>query len=365
MRISVVIASFTITGVSLAQLRFARALAKRGHDVDLVIGYLNSQHTMPVVENVRLLVWNKPKARGMLLPMMQYLRVAKPDLVFSAEDHLNAVVLLAAILSASNAKISGSSRVLPSDILAYSNKAFSKGWFLKQAMKAVMWRADAMTCVSKDMVEHYRDIFRAPPHVCVYNIVVDKQSLARALEPVDEEWVIRGRYPIVVAAGTLDTRKGFADLINALSILSKRRLVRLVIFGEGPLRAALEDLIVKLGLTDVVTLPGNVDNPLKYFRHADAFVLSSYAEGMPNVLVEAMMCGCTPVATDCPTGPRELLHDGRCGYLVPLGDPAAMSAAIERALENPIPGELLAEAVQPFEEGAVIERHFELLGVTG
>ncbi len=86
-------------------------------------------------------------------------------------------------------------------------------------------------------------------------------------------------------------------------------------------------------------------------------------DGLPNVLVEAMLCGCTPVSTDCPTGPREVLQEGRYGYLVPMRDPEAMAAAIQRALDNPIPAALLAEAVKPFAEDAVIRRHFEVLGL--
>jgi glycosyltransferase involved in cell wall biosynthesis len=120
---------------------------------------------------------------------------------------------------------------------------------------------------------------------------------------------------------------------------------------------------MELGLSDNILLQGFVDNPLKYFAGADVFVLSSHVEGLPNVLVEAMMCGCTPVSTDCPTGPREVLHDGKYGYLVPMRDPDAMAAGIEQALDKPIPEQLLAEAIAPFEENAVIERHFEVLGL--
>ena len=93
-------------------------------------------------------------------------------------------------------------------------------------------------------------------------------------------------------------------------------------------------------------------------------MLSSHVEGLPNVLVEAMMCGCTPVSTDCPTGPRELLQEGKYGYLVPMRNPVAMAYGIEKALDNPIPKNLLDEAVQPFEESAVLKRHFEILGLT-
>jgi glycosyltransferase involved in cell wall biosynthesis len=124
-------------------------------------------------------------------------------------------------------------------------------------------------------------------------------------------------------------------------------------------------MVVEQGLHDVVELLGYVANPLKFFAHADVFVLSSHVEGLPNVLVEAMMCGCTPVSTDCPTGPREVLQDGRYGYLVPMRDPVALAQGIEKALDGPIPKEVLAEAVRPFEESAVIAKHFEVLGLAG
>lgn len=365
MKICVVTPLYAIAGVPLAQIRFARALAETNHDVDLVIGYVAPHYQLPDVPGVNVLVWNKPQVRKMLIPLWKYLRAVKPDVVFSAEDHLTAIVLSASILSGSKAKISGSSRVLPSDQVAYSNVFLSKGWFLKKLMTSVMWRADALTCVSKDMVKHYRQVFTSPPHVCVYNIINDKNSSAKMQEPVDHEWLLDKKIQVIITAGTMTTRKGFSDLIEAMRILCEKKVVRLIILGEGPLRNELESLVRTLELSDVVSMPGNVKNPLKYFYRADVFVLSSYAEGMPNVLVEAMICGCTPVSTDCPTGPSELLQDGKYGYLVPMHDPVAMATAIEKALENPIPRNLLAEAVKPFDEEAVIERHFEVLGLAG
>lgn len=363
MKICVVTPLFAIAGVPLAQLRFARALANMGHDVDLLIGRIDPQHKLPSVGGVNVHVFNRPNVRGMLLPLWQYFRNEKPDVIFSAEDHLNAVVLLAAIASGSRAKISGSSRVTPYD--TYSKVLLSKRWILKQLMRTVMWRADALTCVSKDMVEQYRLVFDSPPHVAVYNIVDDIHSRNRMQEQVNHEWFHNKTGPVLIAAGRLAAWKGFADLIRAMKELPRERNARLMILGDGPLREDLQALIFELGLSDVVRLEGYVENPLKYFSKADIFVLSSHVEGLPNVLVEAMMCGCTPVSTDCPTGPREVLQDEKFGYLVPMRDPVAMAAGIEKALDHPIPKELLAEAVRPFEEGTVLARHFEVLGLAG
>ena len=86
-----------------------------------------------------------------------------------------------------------------------------------------MWRADALTCVSKDMVEQYRRVFDSPPHVCVYNIVDDRHSRLKMKEPVEHEWFLRKECPVIVAAGRLAPWKGFVDLIHATKKLSLSR----------------------------------------------------------------------------------------------------------------------------------------------
>ena len=362
MKISVITARYSLTGVPLAQMRLARAFAARGHDVDVIFGYIDAGHPPPDGSGVNLINFETPRARGIVRPMVRYLRSTEPDIVLSAEDNLVGFVLLAAIMARSRAKIGGSSRVPPS--WTYSNKPFTKGWIFKQMMRAVMWRADALTCVSEDMVADYHRMFPGARHVAVYNIVGDPYSRARMMESVDHPWYVAPDGPLISAAGTLSPRKGFGDLIDAMALLRDRGVAgRLVIFGEGRSRTELEAQIAKLRLADRVSLPGRIDNPLRYFARSDASVLSSYAEGLPNVLIEAMMCGCSPVATDCPTGPREVLQGDHYGRLVPMHDPQALADGIEAMLAAPIAPELLAEAVRPFSADAVVARHLEVLGI--
>jgi len=361
LKIAVLSARFAISGVPLAQLRFSRALASAGHHVDFLIGLLNPGYDKPECENINVVVLNKARVSGMLITLVKYLKETKPDIIFSAGDHLNVIVLMAAIASGSKAKISCSSRVTPFD--TYSNIPFSKRWVLKLLMHTLMPRANALTCVSRDMVDQYKVVLRSNRHVCVYNIIDDIQSRERMNESVEDEFFNVKGEPILIAAGNLVFWKGFSDLLLAMSELTKTRKTKLIILGDGPLRAELEDQIKKLSLERVVKILGYVENPLKYFKKADIFVLSSHVEGMPNVLVEAMMSGCTPVATNCPTGPRELLQNGRYGYLVPVGDAVAMAEGIKLALDKPISEDLLREAVRPFAELDVLKRHFEILGI--
>ena len=92
-------------------------------------------------------------------------------------------------------------------------------------------------------------------------------------------------------------------------------------------------------------------------------MLSSHVEGLPNVLVEAMMCGSTPVATNCPTGPREVLDDGQYGYLVPMHDSEALAKGVINAIDSPIDSTMLENATQPFQEDQILQAHFNSLGI--
>ena len=107
--------------------------------------------------------------------------------------------------------------------------------------------------------------------------------------------------------------------------------MRLVILGEGGDRPALEELVRELGLQDIVDLPGFVGNPYAYMARASLFVLSSRWEGMPTVLIEALCLGKRVVATDCPSGPSDIVEDAS---LVPMEDPEALAAAICNALSG-------------------------------
>lgn len=349
------------SGVPLAQLRLARAFLARGFRVDFVFGFVPEGIDPPNIEGIDIHDLGQPRVVKLLLPIMRLIRKKRPDVIFSAEDHLNAIVTLAALLSGSRAKMSASSRVTPFD--TYSNAIFSKKWILKQLSRLLWRRVDVLTCVSEDMVGQYRNVFGLTRHSAIYNVIVDEDLHRKKEENVDHPWFADKEVPLIISAGRLAPEKRFADMIEAMRIVNDRRFARLVILGDGPLRGELQALIDRLGLTDRAELLGFQSNPMKYFRRSRLFILSSRVEGLPNVLVEAMACGCPVVSTNCPTGPREVLKDGEFGELVPVGSPLAMAEAILRALEADPRSEKLEEAVRPFTTEAVVARHLESLGL--
>src|SRR5690606_9194628 len=111
--------------------------------------------------------------------------------------------------------------------------------------------------------------------------------------------------------------------------------------GEGSQRESLEELVATLGLTERVDMPGFKQNPFAYMSRAKVYVLSSHLEGLPGSLVQALACGCPSVATDCPSGPFEILQGGKIGPLVEVGDHTAMAEAIISQMRTPPPPETL------------------------
>ncbi|MFM7038556.1 MAG: glycosyltransferase [Planctomycetaceae bacterium] len=142
----------------------------------------------------------------------------------------------------------------------------------------------------------------------------------------------------VVSAGRLNHEKGFHLLIEAVARMGARRAdceLRVALLGEGSHRARLQSQIDRAGLGDAIRMPGFEPRAAAWIASADVCVLPSLVEGMPNVLLEALVCGTPVIAADCPSGPSEVLEQGRLGLLVPVNDAAAISAAMEQILDLP------------------------------
>ena len=138
----------------------------------------------------------------------------------------------------------------------------------------------------------------------------------------------------IVAVGRLVYQKGFDILLRAYALLRKNGFEKslLLVLGKGEEEANLKNLAEKLGISESVKFLGFQPEPWRFLREADVFVSSSRFEGFSMVIAEAMFCGVPVVATDCPSGPREVLLDGKCGLLVPPEDPVALAEGIRKIL---------------------------------
>jgi glycosyltransferase involved in cell wall biosynthesis len=154
----------------------------------------------------------------------------------------------------------------------------------------------------------------------VYRPVVDRSTLRHRLG-------IDGY--CLLSVGRLVKEKGHHDAISALRFLPND--VRLVIAGEGPIREYLETLVKSLSLTERVTLLGELDQTelIDFYNAADALILASRSEGMPNVVLESLACG-TPVISNDVGGVSEIIHSPEAGILIAGVDPETIAGAVRR-----------------------------------
>jgi glycosyltransferase involved in cell wall biosynthesis len=230
-------------------------------------------------------------------------------------------------------------------------------------MRLLYPMADAVVAVSQGVARDLAAITGLPSHriQVVPNPVVTPHLFRLAQEPIAHPWLHDPERPVIMGMGRLTRQKDFPTLLRAFAKVRAEKRCRLIILGEGGERFGLEALAGSLGIGDDVHLPGFVLNPYPYLAGAALFVLSSVWEGFGVVLAEAMALGVPVVATDCPSGPREILRDGQIAPLVPMGDPEALAGAMLDTLARPPAKATLQEAVAEYTVERSARRYVEVL----
>lgn len=176
----------------------------------------------------------------------------------------------------------------------------------------------------------------APRITTIFNGVDRGMIVERSKHAFTHPFIEPDGPPLLVSVGRISRQKGFDILIEAFALVSRSRAARLLIIGDGPDEpvSALRELARARGIGDRIEFTGYLQNPFAALAKADLFVSSSRWEGASNALIEALACGLPLVATDCPTGSREILAGGRLGTLAPPEDPAGLARAILTELET-------------------------------
>lgn len=307
---------FTILLRHLDRERFEPQLAvlEAGGDyagdvpADVVIHNLGVQRVRYAVPRLLRLIWK-----------------IRPDTIVSTLGHLNVAISLVRHLFPPGVKVILREAILVSSLLPGEIKNH-RLW--AQLYRHSYRHADAIVCLSDSMVADMETNFGLPRNkmVRIYNPVdAEKVSADAALEPNP----YNGPGPHLVAAGRLTRQKGFDVLLDAMpAVLAVIPTARLVIIGEGPLREVLEKQAHSLKLTISVSFPGFQKKPWAYFQHADAFILPSRYEGMPNAMMEALALGTPVVATNCPGAVAEIAAMTPEIAMVPTEDPQALAKTI-------------------------------------
>jgi glycosyltransferase involved in cell wall biosynthesis len=285
-----------------------------------------------VPEDVEFVDLGCSRVRYAMPSILRLIWRLRPHVVLSTLGHLNLALALLRPLLPWGVRLVARETIVVSRNLQWQGRA----WVWALAYRLMGRAFDVLICQSQDMKDDLVANFGASPEkMVVINNPVDVARVRRlAAVPVPATGRGAGNAADLrlVAAGRLVEQKGFDLLLEAVARCADRRL-QLTILGEGPLRPMLEAQARALGIADRVHFAGFQANPYPFFRHADAFVLSSRFEGFPNVVLEALACGTPVIATPAPGGVREIL-DGIRGCVVAEDISATALAGAIRSYEG-------------------------------
>lgn len=334
MNILLVCSSLNGGGAERVAANLANGFAKEGHTVFFFTRH-KTNDCYSLDPSVARIFPERDGVVGQILSIRRVLNSKAIDLLISFTDVPNIVAFLASFFS-KNAPVfipTVHTNVMARDARLVHDFKFRLIRFLH---KLACRNSSSVIAVSSGaasaLIEYYG---------------VEREKVATIWNPVlgDEIEVLNGHVKNerssqirLVAAGRLTEAKNYYLMLDAVKILDGNWPNKFVldIYGEGELRGDLESYRDNLGIEKNVNFKGFVDDLQLRLSNYSVFVFSSNWEGFGNVLVEALTAGVPIVSTDCPSGPREILDNGRFGRLVPVGDAESFAAAIQETVLNPV-----------------------------
>lgn len=363
MRISIYFPSFGDGGAERMLVNLARGLAEAGDQVCFITKDGHAPYLDELKGVVQTELFGPRRRRDALLEHLSRFRPAA--VIAGKDDALAELVELP--------RRDGGFKVVARPGTNISRRLARRGWLKRwrtlRRLRRIYPRADLVVANSRGVAADIAAITGIPLDAIpvVRNPVITPRLAEFAAAPCSHPWLAAGAgIPVIMGLGGLRHQKGFDVLIRAFAEVARGRDCRLLIFGQGRLRAELLGLAAGLGVAGRVELAGFVENPYPCLARADLFVLASNWEGSPNALTEALALGVPAVATDCPSGPREILRDGAVGPLVPVADPPALARAMVEALDATPDRSRLREAVADYSQARAAAHYRRLLAaVTG
>ncbi|RTZ64981.1 MAG: hypothetical protein DSZ29_04820 [Aquificaceae bacterium] len=314
-KIALVIADLDLGGGQRVAINLADALAKK-HDVSILIFQDQHIHYQPSGKIVHLQCPEKKSILGKVFNVFKRSYTLRKHFKQAQYDHIYS------FMETANFPTAIASREAILSVHCNPRKLLS--FFEKVLLRLTYHRAKQVIAVSDDVADILKEDFSLKHVSRIYN-PVDLDAIAK-----QSKTPYVHHKPYIVALGRLNEVKRFDLLIEAYAKTKAQQQCDLIIVGEGEMRTSLEQQIKALNLTNKVHLAGVKMNPYPYLADAKFLVLSSRTEAFPMVLVEALATKCPVIATDCPTGPREIIKQGENGLLVKNEDATAMTKAIDK-----------------------------------
>ncbi len=326
-------------GTERNTVNLLKSLSREQYALSLLLAERKGDFIKDIPADVLIESFETPRLRHLFFKLVDYFKQEKADVFVSAFPRFNAVVLLAKWIAG------GKTKVVVTEHLSFSllsknaktpSHRFIARFLFPYFIRFFYPSANSIICVSRGIADEISLMMGHGKNVrVIYNPVADDSIAQKAQENPGHPWFADTAIPVIVMVARLSKTKDQPTLFEALEIIRTKQPARLMIIGDGSERQKLENLVSQLGLSGSIALLGYQDNPYRYMKRASVFVLSSLQEGFGNVIVEAMACGAPVVATDCPSGPAEIIQEGQNGLLVPAQNAKALAAAIIKILNDP------------------------------
>jgi len=327
--VAVLLHSFECGGVERITVNMLHHLTSQGQRVDVLLRVAAGEFLGELPAGVRVVELGRSHL-GALFRLAGYLRRERPRNILSLMYPQNELALLTRMLCRVPVRAVVSVRCMLSgqqDIVAFRHRFVRQvhaAW-VRTLARCLYPYADEIVTVSDGAARDIAAITRLPEDriTVIRNPVIRPPLLARAAEAPTHPWLSAGQPPVILAVGRLHPIKDFETLIAAFAIVRRQRQIRLLILGTGQEMSRLRRRAQDLAVSEDVELPGFVANPYPAMRAAAVLALTSRYEALPAVLIEALALGTPVVATDCPSGPSEILRGGPVWRTGPRRSPSA------------------------------------------
>jgi len=351
-KISLLIPSLSGGGAQKVMVKLANYFVSQGLLVDLVLVKREGPYIKDVDSGVNIVNLDCKRVALSIASLVKYFKTSNTDAVLVTIHHMSIIAIVARVLSMANFRLiirqpNYLSHTVPQNML--TRFYLSMVCFMFNKSDGVIGISQG---VSDDLLSNGVQNVKT-----IYNPIDFQQVHKMSHEDDDLDF----SHPLIIGIGRLEKQKNFSLLIKAFSIVAESVDAQLLILGEGSLSSRLKKEALDLGVSERVQFLGFVDNPYKYLKKSDVFVLSSLWEGFGNVLVESLAVGTQIVSTDCQSGPSEILDNGKYGTLVKVGDSKVLAREIIASLERPIESDILINRSKDFSLSVISKQYLKVL----
>lgn len=312
-KLAIVIPSLRGGGAERVVINLVRKFDRSKFDISLILIKEEGAYVKLIPEDVRVIDLDSNRVRYSIFKLVKELNKYRPDVILSTLGHLNLALLSVKFLLKGSPKIIVREANTPSKSMSKLDK--NKKNLFSYMYRLLYPKAYLIISQCKDMKEDIINCFG-----------IRDKKIKYIYNPLDIEKIrdnMKDKNPYnpskinLISVGRLSYQKGFDVLIDAFKIVNEKfPRTHLTILGEGELKEELQEQVEKLGISKEISIVEFKENPYPYYYYADTYILSSRWEGFPNTLLEALACGTKVVATNCKSGPREIIEDDKFGILV-------------------------------------------------